>query len=249
MKHRKIVYISPGSLGLYDQHYQEVLNKSASPNTEIDTIHLSMVEQDKSPFLSPYPFYHSELFRAIVDAEKNGYHAAIIGCSADPGLTEARRMASIPVTAPLEANLHLAAMMGMKRVSILVPGTRDESILYTDLARSYALDHVIASITPVDLHYPNSQDSARMILKEPDRLRNIILECHRSALEGDVLELAKKVIREDGASCIYFGCTLWTGMLETLAETLGVPVLDPGLGALRLAEILADHFSASQVSK
>lgn len=246
MKHRKIVYISPGSLGLCDKHYKDVLSDAASPSTEIDTMHLSMMEQDESPFLSPYPFYHSELFRAIVEAEKDGYQAAIIGCSADPGLVEARRMASIPVTAPLEANLHLAAMMGMKRVSILVPGTQDESILYNDLARSYGLEHVIASITPVDLDYPDSQDTARMIKEDPDQLRRLILDCHRSALEGDVLQIAKKILREDGSSCIYFGCTLWTGMLKPLARVLGVPVLDPGLGALRLAEILADHFAASR---
>ena len=62
-------------------------------------------------------------------------------------------------------------------------------------------------------------------------------------MDEEVPKLAEQAIEDDGAGVIYCGCTLWTGMLDPLAKELGVPVLDAGIGALRVAEILADRTS------
>lgn len=239
---RRIAYISPGGSGLYDSYYQTILNKAALPGTEVTAMHLSLTEEDDSPFLSDYPFYHTELFRAIKQVQDNGYHAAIIGCSADPGLIEARRMVDMPVTAPLEANLYLASMLRKRRITILVPGTEQESILYMDLARAYGLAHTIASIIPVNLKYPSTQESARLMKEDPAQLANIILDCHRGFLEEELFRLTKPIVEHNNISAIYFGCTLWTGMLEPVAQRLKLPILDAGIGALRMAEILADRY-------
>jgi Asp/Glu/hydantoin racemase len=76
--------------------------------------------------------------------------------------------------------------------------------------------------------------------KDPDQAREVILECHRQSVKNEVAQAARTAIREHGAGAIYCGCTFWTGMLDPLADDLGVPVIDPGIGPLRVAEILAD---------
>jgi Asp/Glu/hydantoin racemase len=106
----------------------------------------------------------------------------------------------------------------------------------------------------VDLHYPPQEECLRLMREEPERLLRLILEDHKRELEERVAEQARKAIVEDGAQAILLGCTFWTGMAEILAgvlegmadpmdsrfaEKLRVPVLDPGVGALRVIEALA----------
>ena len=250
----KILYIDPVNTDFSDRHFKKVLNRAACPGTQVDVTYLSQPDEPISPFLPPIPTYHGVLFHKIKQAEEDGYDGVIIGCSADPGLMEAKRIVSIPVTAPLEANLHLAALL-RARVTILIPAGVEARTRYWDMARNYGLAHKIASIVSVDLHYPPQEDCIKMVRKEPEKLLNLILEDHKDQLQGPIAEQARHAIRDDGAQAIFLGCTYWTGMANLLAEalagsndpldqrfaeTLEVPVLDPGIGSLRVVEALAN---------
>lgn len=242
MRTRRIVYITPGGVDPFREHYRETLTAAASAGTEISCVHLDLEEEPTSPFLPELPTYYGELFRTIKRLEDQRYDAAIIGCSADPGLLDARRMAGMPVTAPLEANLRIADMLGTP-VAVFVPGQAGERTLYETLARLYCLDHVVAWIKPVDLGYPPDDELAVLMATGRERLLDVVLGCHRAFLDEQLPALAERAIEEHGAQALYFGCTLWTGMVGGLAESLGVSVLDPGIGALRSAELLADSVS------
>ena len=254
----RILFISPVNSDLFVQHREQLLNQAASTGTRVDVTHLPQPGEPVTPFLPAVPFYQEPLFRRIKRAEAEGYHGVIVGCSADPGLLEAKRIVSIPVTGPLEANLHLATML-RARVTVMMPAGVEAQTRYWDAARAYGLDHKIASIVSVDLHYPPPEECDRLISREPQKLLNLILEDHRRALTGPVAELARRSILEDGTQAILLGCTFWTGMAGILAkalegaadplddrfaETLKVPVLDPGIGALRVIEVLAATLKA-----
>lgn len=73
-----------------------------------------------------------------------------------------------------------------------------------------------------------------------DGLKEIVLNCHRSFLEGPMPDLARRMRDEDGAEAFFSGSTLWTWMVQRYAPELGVPVLDPAISALRMAEMLVD---------
>ena len=236
----KILYIKCGGTDIMNRHYQAILDQAALAGTEVVVTHLWRLEEEKTPFLPELPTYQGELFRVIKEAEDQGYTGVIIGCTADPGLFEAKRMVKIPVTAPLEANLHLAAIMAT-RVSIIVPAGVSARMRYYDLSRLYGLEHIISSIYSVDLGYPPPYKLEALMKDEPGRLLETILQCHQQALDHDVPKIAEKAISEDGATSIFCGCTLWSGMLGPLAENLKVPVLDPVIGSLRLLEA-ADDF-------
>jgi allantoin racemase len=248
----RILFINPVNADLFVQHRRRILNQAASPGTQVNVTYLPQPGEPPSPFLPALPCFHGPLFRRIKEAEEEGYDGVIIGCSADPGLLEAKRMVSIPVTGPLEANLHLAAML-RARVTILLPAGVEARTRYWDLARSYGLEHKIASVVSVDLHYPPQEECLRLMEEEPQRLLELILEDHKEQLEGPIADQARRAVVEDGAQAILLGCTFWTGMARILAralggtgdplddrfaETLQVPVLDPGIGALRIMEAL-----------
>jgi len=249
----KILYINPEETGVWNTYFKEVLSRAARPDTEVEVIHLPLSEHLMNSVSiartgSTYPPYiplsQGEMFRALMEAETAGFDAAIVGCSADPGLDMAKRTVSMPVTAPLEAGLHLAAML-RQRVAVLIPAGFDAAhILYEDLAYTYGLERRIAWIGYVDVEYPPDEYLQQLMDEDPDQAREVILNRHRQSLDNDVTRLAKQAIREHGAGAVYCGCTFWTGMLDPLAEERGVPVIDPGIGALRVAEILADTMTS-----
>lgn len=52
------------------------------------------------------------------------------------------------------------------------------------------------------------------------------------------IEQGKKAIEEDGADVLVLGCALMMEVAEKLQESLGVPVVDPTLAALKVTEML-----------
>jgi allantoin racemase len=54
-----------------------------------------------------------------------------------------------------------------------------------------------------------------------------------------LMKASSEDIQTDGAEVIILGCTLQTGWHDTLQQTLGVPVIDVAIAALKYAEFLA----------
>jgi allantoin racemase len=230
----RVKYVNPVGTGELDEYFAERLSGCAGPEVTIDVSHLPLGSASEGPFLPRLPFYQGILFEQLKDAEERGYDAAVIGCSGDPGLFEARRMLHIPVTAPLEAALHVAATLH-PRVAILVAEGWEAHALYRDLARHYGLDHLISEILTVPMEYPDPALLARLMETDPARGCEMVLERHRAVLAGGALELARGAL-DRGAGVIYAGCTLWTGeMLNGLRAHLGAPVIDPAQVAVMVA--------------
>jgi allantoin racemase len=230
----RIKYVNPVGTGELDEYFAERLRGCAGPDVAIDVSHLPLASAAEGPFLPRLPFYQGTLFEELQAAEDAGYDAAVIGCSGDPGLFEARRMLKIPVTAPLEAALHVAATLH-PRVAILVADGWEAHVLYRDLARHYGLDHHISEILTVPMQYPDPDLLARLMASDPARGCEMVLDRHRAVLAGPALDLARDAVGR-GAGVIYAGCTLWTGeMLDGLRRSLGTPVIDPAQVAVMVA--------------
>ena len=231
----KILYINPLGLDIWDEHFEEILNSAAEPSTQVDAIHLSI--EERTPFVPTLPFYLGDLFRAVKRAEEQRYDAVIIGCALDPGLKEAKAMVSIPVVGPSEACMHTAAMLS-QRFSVIVTAT-DPAFLYLaqDNARRYGLDSKIASYEVANIKQtpPEVIDT---LMEDSQKLRDVILGNFRKAVKEGAGRKAKKAVKEDGAGALVFCCTLFSGMLKPLAEELKVPIIDPAVGSLKVAEML-----------
>lgn len=229
-----IRYVNPVGDGSLDTYFEEQLAGCAGPDVEVTVSHLDLPDDSVTPFLPDKPFYHGVLFQTLKRAEEDGLDGVVIGCSGDPGLLEARRMMRIPVAAPLESALHLAALLH-QRVAILVADGFEAHVLYRDLARYYGLDHLISEIITVPMSYPEPGRLERLMLDEPDEAFRLVLERHRTVLDTEALELAHGALGRE-AGVIYPGCTYWTGsMLDAFRAQLDAPVLDPAASGVLMA--------------
>jgi allantoin racemase len=169
-------------------------------------------------------------FHAIVQAEKEGYDAAIITCYFDPMLRDIRQAVDIPVVSLCESSLLVAAMMGAK-FGIVSIGPEASYDFEENIAR-YGLKERAVPVRPI----PETADEQPMAL----------MDAHHG------IESFKKVAREliaDGAEIVIPGCGLMSPALRLapgaekkypngLTEVDGVPVMDVLGATVKMAETL-----------
>ena len=213
----KILVINPVGTDLWDESDKEYLSKFLSKGFQLDVRSLkygphSLESSFDVVLASPF------IVEEVKKAEIEGYKAIIINCFLNPGIEAAREVTSIPVVGPGEASIYLACMLGEK-FSILGLGGTVGSKEYTKLVRSLGLLDRLASVRTIELP-----------VLELDR--------DREKTFGLLVEAGKRAIEEDGADVLILGCTGLTGFEKELEKELGVPVIYPGLVALKFAETL-----------
>lgn len=171
-----------------------------------------------------YHYYETlvlpDLLHTVVEAERQGFDGAVIGCFYDLGLHESRELTTrLVVTAPCESSLLLAASLG-HTFSIIV-GRRKWIPQMHDNVRRYGLDSRLASFRTIDLWVPQYHED------EAETARRF-------------REAGRRAVEEDGAEVLVLGCTASAGFYAELQQQLGVPVIDSALAAVKYAEYLVD---------
>jgi len=178
-----------------------------------------------------YEFYeHLAIHNVIektVNAEREGFDAVVIGCFYDPGLREARELVEIPVVGVCEASLHVASMLSAGKFSVLV-GRRKWIPKMADNASNYGFDNRIASWRVLDLTVPDMNDVEKT--------------------QAAILKEAKGAVEEDMAECVVLGCTGMAGQAMRAQEEYSIPVLDPVLMGVKMAELSATLWKRYGVS-
>lgn len=169
-----------------------------------------------------YEFYehlaiHGTIAKAI-RAEKEGYDGLVIGCFYDPGLRECRELVRMPVTGVCEASLHVAAMLCAGKFSVLV-GREKWIPKMSANAADYGFASRIASWRVLDLTVPMMRD--------------------REKTQAAIFREARRAMKDDRAECCVLGCTGMAGQAKAVQEQLGIPILDPVLMGLKVAEFRA----------
>jgi len=165
-----------------------------------------------------------DIVRKVVAAEKEGVDAVIIDCMADPGLDAAREMVAIPVVGPAETAMHVASMLGHRFSVITI--LDQVAPMFDRHAAKMGLAERLASVRAVNIPVLELGDSERVIKA--------------------LVEQSIKAVTEDGAHVIVFGCTGMIGLAGEVKKGLveqgivDVPVIDPGILAVKVAEALAD---------
>ena len=68
-------------------------------------------------------------------------------------------------------------------------------------------------------------------------------ELDRYPVDGDVVGrdlMGRRLVEEQGAEALVLGCGSATGLAARVSQDLNIPVLDPGLTAVKYAEMLVD---------
>ncbi|MCY1342747.1 hypothetical protein D9M68_318980 [compost metagenome] len=162
------------------------------------------------------------VIEAGIRAEEEGFDALCINTVSDSGLAALRSRLSIPVLAPGQSSFLMASALGQK-FSILTMWPRWYP-LYRKTLKEYGLESRLASIRSIDVR--------------PDT--EALLQGKEEVVFGKLLEAARLAIEEDGADVIVLGSTTMHQSHAYLAEHLPVPVLNPGVIAYKLCEVLLD---------
>ncbi|MEM6741971.1 MAG: aspartate/glutamate racemase family protein, partial [Pseudomonadota bacterium] len=115
----KIAYVVPGPMskgpmGLKEmRRREELMNGWAFDGTVVSVVDVAngpaSIESAYEEMIAIPP-----TLDLIMDVERQGFDAAIIGCFGDPGLEAARELVTMPVVGPCESAMLTAAGLGHK---------------------------------------------------------------------------------------------------------------------------------------
>lgn len=217
----KIAYAIPAPMHLTEMGAEEMekrqlkLRSWAFPQTEVDVVSTERgpqtIESIYEEYLTLVPF--CEMMEPLA---ARGYDAVIIGCFGDPGLDGVREISDLPVVGPASASMAFATTLG-HRFSVI---TVTESVVHAlkRLAWDGGMLDALTSVRFID---------------------SPVLEIHkdRDRAVGKMLEEGEKAILE-GADTLVLGCMTmgFLDVAEEMSARLGIPVINPGKAALKLAE-------------
>jgi allantoin racemase len=215
----RVLWINPLGTDVFDEPIREELERVSRPDTEVDVRSLG-----RGPHHLEYSCYEAaavpDLLSLLVQAEGEGFDAAVIGCFYDTGLRPAREVTSrMAVAAPCESAVHIASTLG-DTFSVVV-GRRKWVPEMRDNVVRYGYGDRLASFKVLELGVHDFQADP------PETHRRILAAGHEA-------------VATDGAEVIVLGCTAEFGFYERLQEELGVPVIDATVAPFKYAELLGE---------
>jgi len=232
----EIINLSEETRQNYNNKIKKGLLEAARNDTEVEMRHVK-----HSPYI--LDMLYMEMLNdiwvvdGIIEAEKQGYDAAIIGCGNDPALYEARQAVDIPVIGLTEAALLLACSMANK-IGIVTVSEGCAAIIEERIHR-YKLDsRVVYPIQVCQLQDP-ILDLFKMVT-EPE------------SINPQFENLCQKCI-SNGAEIIIPACAALSPA-TTLAHYrevpgTGVPILDINQVGVKAAEMQVDLLRLSGIKK
>ena len=218
---KRIKVVVPVSVDVWNEPVRKLYDEWRGNETEIDVVN---IRKGSASVECRYDAGWSALF-TVLEAEKaeaDGCDGVIVYCFGEPGLLLAKEKLTIPVVGISEASVHFASMLG-KRFSVITVGPSPQisaGYLEDNLER-YDLVHKCVSIRVAVMEILD-------LMGDPE---------HEEQL---VLAEAKKAVEKDGADTIVLGCGSMLGMEKKITNELGVPVVVPGIAALKVCEDLIE---------
>ncbi|GAB5505588.1 MAG: aspartate/glutamate racemase family protein [Rhizobiaceae bacterium] len=218
----KIMYLSPvGNRGADDGIFAGMAGANKLPGTEV---HGTSLPDSEGAFTHiEFRSYEAIVTRGIVRAARaaarEGFDAFVIGCFYDTGLHDAREISGdMIVTAPCQSSCEIASTLA-NRFGVIVGRRKWVHQMQTTVHEHGHRDR-LSGFYHVELGVNDFQrDHA---------------ETNRRLTEA-----GRKAVEEDFAEALILGCTLEVGFYRELSQTLGVPVIDPSIAALKRAEYAA----------
>ena len=160
------------------------------------------------------------VLEAGLSAQAEGYDAVCINSMSDSGLAALRSRLDIPVVGPGQACFLTAAMLG-HQFSVITMWDRWKP-LYRKVALELEMQNRLASIESIDTR-PDAEE---------------LLAGKEEVVFAKLEAAARRAIDDHGADVIILGSTTMHQSAEFLSDALEVPVLNPGLIALKQCELL-----------
>jgi Asp/Glu/hydantoin racemase len=217
----KINFINPFGTAAYDELIREALRHYAMAGTQLDVTHLDACPADMDYFY-PKHFVEAALLEAVRKSEEDGYDAVISGCCYDPGVRTARELVDIPVIGPMEASINMLSYYGC--TAVIVADHVKAGALMKENVKTNGASDLILGLDVIDWY-------VRDMVKDTE------------AVARDVIEVATRAVEKTGAEAVILNCTIIAAAFQKYlmngGEAAAVPILNPNLMALTMAEAVA----------
>jgi allantoin racemase len=157
--------------------------------------------------------------RKVVEVARLGYDAVVGTAFLDNGLDAARELVDIPVVGPAKTTMYMAATLANKFGVITAAGDLPKHI--------WALAKLLGVADRV-VGIPTLKCTVADVLHDEDNALAMIVA------------MGRHLMADQGAEALVLGCGATTGLAPRIARELSIPVLDPGLTAVKYAEMLVD---------
>lgn len=157
------------------------------------------------------------VIKEVVKAGKEGFHGVIINCFDDPGLEGSREVSDIPVFGIGETSLAIALLLGYK-IGIISAG-REWSTLYKRRVAQLGIEKRVVYISGIEIPILE-------IRKNIERITSLLTK-----------EI-EKAVKEHEVDVVVLGCSGFIGLANTISKVVAIPVIDPTLVTLKVAESL-----------
>jgi len=210
----KIKVLIPNSSEDFRVSQIEERKRAASPGTEVEVVCLphgpiSIESAYDEAMAAPY------IIEEVKKAESEGFDAVSLDCAMDTVVRAAREAVRIPVTSAGEAS-YLLAMSLCRKFSVVTVLKSTAAEIRENIAR-YGFESRVSSVRCADVPVLELSDEKKAY--------------------SAILKESKKAVEGEGAEVIVLGCTGMSSLARRLQEELGIPVIDPAVAALKLAEI------------
>jgi allantoin racemase len=210
----RIKVIIPNSSVEFRDSQIEERKKAATPGNEVEVICLthgpvSIESAYDEALAAPH------IIEEVKRAEQEGFDAVSLDCAMDTIVRASREAVNIPVTSAGEASYLLALGLCSKFSVVTVLKSTADAI--KENMRKYGFENRVASVRYAYIPVLDLQDE-------------------KKAFDA-ILKESKIAIEHEGAEAIVLGCTGMSSLTQKLQESLGVPVVDPAVASLKLAEI------------
>jgi len=214
----KILVINPNSSKEMTAHLERVLNQIKGDHTE-----LTVTCPEGGPLAIESAYDEGMCFPGVMDlvlkAKDQNYDAIILACFSDPGLEAAREVSDCLVLGIEETSMHVAAMMGSAFTVLTMTDKRVPSKL--SHVRRFKMEGACASVRPLGMSVAE-------------------IEANEERACAQILDVAGRAAKEDGAEVVLLGCAGMAGYAERVEQELGMTVIDPSSVTLKVAEALVD---------
>lgn len=215
----------------FTHSYQQVLH----PDTTIEVRGVSAMPAPDPANLHDYrnPYFElllkTEVVKASLKAEEDGFDAVIVNCFDDPGVKEARGVVNIPVLGICEPSLHFVSQMGRKFAALVPDLPGQVEVVKQQIAEHGLTSHLLDDgVQKECVPYTESQPEAS---ENPQPMAD--------RLSGQAVELVRK-----GANAIIMACgglgdnCFRAGVHSLEVDGEIVPVITPLLVSLKQTEAM-----------
>lgn len=205
-----------------------ILHQYAAPDTELAMVCLQKSRVEINSALD-VALAGPEIVRLAMQAQNAGFDAVVLYCFSDPAIDACREALQIPV----------------------IGGAQAACLTALNICRSFGVILTDASRIPEKRLFLHTLgvDGSRIGAIAAADLNGISIWQEREAALQKLVVCGQQLIEKQRTEAIVLGCLSFLGMAEPLSEILGIPVIDPAVSAVTMAEsIVRQRIVTSKVS-